>query len=175
MNRSTRLRRSMVSRSVAGRSGRAYQPVAIPVLRGQRVLLDAELAVLYGVTTKRLNEQVRRNLKRFPADFTSLMRAGDSEALRSQIATSSPRARLPLLSSLCPWPEHGAINGSSLNCARRASIPHLPGSHRLKDQPVGKSRAGHVHQIRSAIGSCQPLCGASNNRLTGAAMVRSSR
>jgi hypothetical protein len=39
---------------------------AILVLRGRRVLLDAELAVLYGVTTRRLNEQVRRNRKRFP-------------------------------------------------------------------------------------------------------------
>jgi hypothetical protein len=42
---------------------------AILVLRGRRVLLDAELAVLYGVTTRRLNEQVRRNRKRFPGDF----------------------------------------------------------------------------------------------------------
>ncbi|HEX3838010.1 MAG TPA: ORF6N domain-containing protein [Steroidobacteraceae bacterium] len=42
---------------------------AILVLRGRRVLLDTGLAVLYGVTTRRLNEQVRRNLKRFPDDF----------------------------------------------------------------------------------------------------------
>ena len=42
---------------------------AILVLRGRRVLLGAELAVLYGVTTRRLNEQVRRNRSRFPDDF----------------------------------------------------------------------------------------------------------
>ncbi len=42
---------------------------AIVHVRGHRVILDASLASLYGVTTKRLNEQVRRNLKRFPADF----------------------------------------------------------------------------------------------------------
>ena len=42
---------------------------AILVLRGHRVLLDAELAALYGVTTKRLNEQVKRNAERFPEDF----------------------------------------------------------------------------------------------------------
>ena len=41
----------------------------IRVLRGRRVLLDSDLAALYGVTTKRLNEQVRRNLERFPSDF----------------------------------------------------------------------------------------------------------
>jgi len=38
-------------------------------INGQKVLLDSDLAALYGVTTKRLNEQVRRNLKRFPVDF----------------------------------------------------------------------------------------------------------
>jgi hypothetical protein len=61
----------------------------ILVLRGQRVLLDAELASLYGVTTKRLNEQVRRNLDRFPADFMFQLTAAEATALRSQIATSN--------------------------------------------------------------------------------------
>ena len=42
---------------------------AIVILRGQRVLLDRDLAALYGVETRRLNEQVRRNQQRFPADF----------------------------------------------------------------------------------------------------------
>ena len=41
----------------------------ILVIRGHRIILDADLADLYGVTTKRLNEQVKRNRKRFPADF----------------------------------------------------------------------------------------------------------
>jgi hypothetical protein len=41
----------------------------ILLISGQKVMLDSDLAALYGVTTKRLNEQVRRNLKRFPADF----------------------------------------------------------------------------------------------------------
>ena len=55
----------------------------ILVVRGQRVLLDADLAALYGVTTKRLNEQVARNSDRFPEDF--LMRLTDQEltSLRS--------------------------------------------------------------------------------------------
>ena len=53
---------------------RAVQPPAdiaatIRIVRGQRVLLDSDLAAVYGVTTKRLNEQVRRNADRFPADF----------------------------------------------------------------------------------------------------------
>lgn len=56
------------------------------VPRGQRVLLDTELADLYGVTTKRFNEQVRRNRERFPADFMFQLIAEEAEALRSQIA-----------------------------------------------------------------------------------------
>jgi ORF6N domain len=51
------------------------------------VLLDAELAALYAVTTKRLNEQVKRNAKRFPVDFVFRLTAEESTALRSQIAT----------------------------------------------------------------------------------------
>jgi hypothetical protein len=51
-------------------------------------MLDADLAELYGVTTKRLNEQVRRNLSRFPADFMFQLDGQEASALRSQFATS---------------------------------------------------------------------------------------
>ena len=61
----------------------------IVTLRGQKVLLDAELARLYGVLTKRLNEQVRRNVDRFPADFVFQLTAQEVLNLKSQIATSS--------------------------------------------------------------------------------------
>jgi hypothetical protein len=57
------------------------------------VLFDAELATLYGVTTKRFNEQVRRNRERFPADFMFQLSALETEALRSQIATSNASLR----------------------------------------------------------------------------------
>ena len=56
-------------------------------VRGMRVILDADLAVLYGVSTKRLNEQFRRNRKRFPDDFAFQLTAEETAALRSQIAT----------------------------------------------------------------------------------------
>src|SRR5947199_2958990 len=55
-------------------------------IRGRRVMLDSDLAVLYGVPTKRLNEQYRRNRKRFPEDFQ--LRAEDARSLRPPIATS---------------------------------------------------------------------------------------
>ena len=60
----------------------------IHVVRGHRVMLDSDLAWLYGVATKRLNEQVKRNRGRFPEDFSFRLTAEEVEALRSQIATS---------------------------------------------------------------------------------------
>jgi len=60
----------------------------ILVIRDQRVMLDADLAELYGVATKRFNEQVKRNLGRFPVDFMFQLTAEEFQSLRSQIATS---------------------------------------------------------------------------------------
>lgn len=60
---------------------------AIRLVRGHRVMLDEDLAGLYGVSVKRLNEQVRRNLERFPADFMFQIEARELGSLRSQIAT----------------------------------------------------------------------------------------
>ena len=64
---------------------------SILLIRGHKVLLDVHLAALYGVTTKRLNEQVRRNRRRFPADFMFQLTADEVESLRSQFATSNRR------------------------------------------------------------------------------------
>jgi hypothetical protein len=57
---------------------------AIVLLRGQKVMLDADLAVLYGVSTNRLGEQVRRNIRRFPADFMFRLTAAEARILRSR-------------------------------------------------------------------------------------------
>ena len=59
----------------------------ILLLRGQRVMLDSDLADLYGVSTKRLNELVRRIIQRFPADFMFKLSPDEAAALRSQNAT----------------------------------------------------------------------------------------
>jgi hypothetical protein len=89
----------------------------IVLLRGQKVLLDADLAALYGVETRRLNEQVRRNLERFPADF--IFEVGDKEFdnLKSHFATSSwgGRRKRPLA-----FTEHGAIMAASVLKSARA-------------------------------------------------------
>ena len=60
---------------------------AIRFLRGQRVLLDSDLADLYGVTTKALNQAVRRNATRFPDDFTFQLTVEEARSLRSQTVT----------------------------------------------------------------------------------------
>lgn len=61
----------------------------ILLIRGQKVMLDRDLAMLYGVPTKRLNEQVKRNIKRFPEDFMFQLNKKEFEILRSHFATSS--------------------------------------------------------------------------------------
>jgi len=58
-------------------------------VRGYKVMLDFDLAALYGIETKRLKESVKRNLKRFPPDFLLVLTKTEFQSLRSQIATSN--------------------------------------------------------------------------------------
>lgn len=93
---------------------------AILVLRGHKVLLDAELAALYGVTTKRLNEQVKRNRERFPDDFLFRLTPDETEAVnRSQIATGSQKHRDPRFPPHA-FTEHGAIMAATVVNSPRA-------------------------------------------------------
>lgn len=72
----------------------------IYLLRDHKVMIDSDLATLYGVDTKRLNEQVKRNIKRFPCDFMFQLNAEEYLSLKSQIATSKigrgGKQKLPL-------------------------------------------------------------------------------
>ena len=63
----------------------------ILLILGHRVMLDADLAKLYGVPTKALNQAVKRNTTRFPADFIFQLTTAETTALRSQIVTSKNR------------------------------------------------------------------------------------
>ena len=93
------------------------------LIRGQKVMLDSDLAELYQVTTKRLNEQVKRNLSRFPDDFMFRLTAGEAAALnRSQIATGSQKHRDPRLAPYA-FTEHGiAMLSSVLNSPRAVQM-----------------------------------------------------
>jgi len=90
---------------------------SIFILRGQRIILDRELAAIYGVNTGRLNEAVKRNIERFPADFMFQLTAAELEILRSQNAISSWSGRRyrPFACT-----EHGAIQAANVLNSPRA-------------------------------------------------------
>lgn len=91
----------------------------ILLIRGQRVILDYDLAEIYGVETRRLNEQVRRNVDRFPSDFMFQLTAEEFDNLKSQFAISSltwgGRRKLPQA-----FTEHGTIMVASVLNSPRA-------------------------------------------------------
>ena len=66
---------------------------SILVIRNRKILLDVELAVLYGVQTKALVQAVKRNAERFPADFLFQLTKTEFDSLRSQLVTSKSRTR----------------------------------------------------------------------------------
>lgn len=87
-------------------------------IRGQAVMLDSDLAAVYGVETKQLNRAVRRNEDRFPADFTYLLRGQELANLKFQFGTSSShggRRKLPRV-----FTEHGAIMAATVLSSPRA-------------------------------------------------------
>ena len=99
----------------------------ILLIRDEKVMLDADLAEIYGVTTKRLNEQVKRNSDRFPADFAfqltfeewESLKALNNESNRSQFATGPQKHRDP---RFLPWvfTEHGAIMAATVLNSKQA-------------------------------------------------------
>jgi hypothetical protein len=91
----------------------------ILLIRGEKVILDSDLAALYGVSTSRLNEQVKRNSTRFPTDFSFRLTKGEWKSLISQFATSKlgrgGRRKLPYV-----FTEHGAIMAANVLSTERA-------------------------------------------------------
>ncbi len=126
----------------------------ISLLRGQKVMLDFDLAKIYGVPTKRLKEQIKRNIERFPSDFMFVLTRKEFANLRSQIATSSLEwggARyFP-----AAFTEYGAIMlASVLNSPRavQASILVVRAFVRLKQMlEADKKLAGKLAIIEKKI------------------------
>ena len=86
----------------------------ILLVRGQRIILDADIAVLYGVSTKRLNEQIKRNKHRFPPDFMFRLTQQEVRELnRSQIATGFKKHRDPRFLPYA-FTEHGALMAANV-------------------------------------------------------------
>jgi len=94
----------------------------IATVRSQRVIVDADLAALYGVETKRFNEAVKRNLAKFPADFMFTLTAEEFGALRSQFATSNEQAPGRGGRRYAPrvFTEHGALMAATILNSPRA-------------------------------------------------------
>ncbi len=89
----------------------------IYLIRGEKVMLDSDLAELYEVETRRINEQVKRNIDRFPKDFMFQLTKDEFENLKSQVATSSwgGRRKIPFA-----FTEHGVLMLSSVLKSNRA-------------------------------------------------------
>ena len=87
----------------------------ILTIRGQKVILDSDLAAIYGVTTKRLNEQAKRNAQRFPSDFSFRLTPGEAEITarsRSQIATLKRGQNIKFLPYA--FTENGAVMATNI-------------------------------------------------------------
>jgi len=134
----------------------------IYIVRGQRVMLDSELADLYGVPTKRLNEQVHRNLDRFPEDFAYQLTQQEFTALKSQIATSKVgrggKQKLPwvftehgvaMLSSVLRSPQAVAVNIAIMRAfVRMRRLFATPGELVTQLQELAQSVQLHDEQIK---------------------------
>ena len=96
---------------------------SILILRGQRVILDRELAAIYGVSTGRLNEAIKRNAKRFPEDFMFQLTREEAERSRSQFATLNRGRGYNIKYLPHAFTEHGAIQAANvLNSARAVEM-----------------------------------------------------
>ena len=92
----------------------------IYLIRGKKVMLDSDIAELYGVSTKRLNEQVRRNIDRFPEDFMFILSKEESDSLRSQFATLKKGRGQHSKYLPYAFTEHGAIMAATILNSPRA-------------------------------------------------------
>jgi hypothetical protein len=137
---------------------------AIYLIGGQRVMLDSDLAAIYGTSTVRLNEQLRRNRKRFPLDFafqltreefTNLISQIAISSLRSQYATSKPhggRRKLPWV-----FTKHGAIMLASVlksDIAVQASVRVVRAFVRLREMVAANAQlAAKLEELERRLDS----------------------
>jgi len=148
---------SLVTLNPAMLSARKIDNVeaAIHLIRGQRVMVDSDLAAIYAVTTKRLNEQLKRNRSRFPQDFAFQLTAKEFTNLKSQFATSSSHGGKRKL----PWvfTEHGAIMlASVLNSAIaiQASVRVVRAFVRLREMVAANAQlAAKLEELERRLDS----------------------
>jgi hypothetical protein len=126
----------------------------ITIMRQQKVILDKTLAEIYGVTVKRLNQQVNRNRSRFPADFMFRLKPNEFAALRLQFATSKKerggRRYLPYV-----FTEHGAIMAATVLNSEQAvemSVFVVRAFVRLRTMlATNKELAGKIEELETNL------------------------
>mmetsp|Transcript_17033 Transcript_17033/g.39360 ORF Transcript_17033/g.39360 Transcript_17033/m.39360 type:complete len:179 (+) Transcript_17033:1402-1938(+) len=109
----------------------------IYLIQGQKVMLDSDLAELYGYTTKRMNEQVKRNQARFPASFMFQLTSEETASLRSQIATANVSIKTRTLPYA--FTEHGVLMLASVlksETAIKASVHIIKVFVRLREMAL---------------------------------------
>jgi phage regulator Rha-like protein len=123
-------------------------------LRNHKVILDTDLAELYGVSVKRLNQQVKRNKERFPADFVFQLSAKEHESLRLQIATSN-QGRGGRRFAPYAFTEHGAIMAATVLNSQRAvemSVFVVRAFVRLRETMAANRKiAGKLEELESRL------------------------
>jgi hypothetical protein len=128
----------------------------ILLLRHQRVILDADLAELYGVPVKVLNQQVKRNRERFPADFVFRLTAKEHEVLRSQIVTSK-KTRGGRRYTPYAFTEHGAIMAATVLNSEQAvqmSVFVVRAFVRVREMLATNRRlAGKIDELENRLDS----------------------
>ena len=115
---------------------------AILLIRGHKVMLDNDLAALYGVPTGALNQAVRRNLQRFPEDFAFQLSQEEFENWKSQIVISNPAAKMGVRRKPYAFTEQGVAMLSSVLRSPRAvavNIEIMRGSLRLRRMLAGNA------------------------------------
>jgi phage regulator Rha-like protein len=126
----------------------------ILILRHRRVILDVDIAHLYGVPVKRLNEQVKRNQERFPSDFMFQLTRKEHAALRSQIATSK-KTRGGRRYTPYALTEHGAIMAATVLNSKRAvrmSVFVVRAFVRLREMLATNRRlAGKIAELENGL------------------------
>jgi len=127
----------------------------ILVLRGQRVLLDADLAALYGVSTKRLNEQVKRNARKFPEDFVFQLTPRE----KAEVVANCDHLKNLRFAKTRPYAftEHGAIQAANVlnsETATTMSVAVVRAFVRLRQMIVNhKALAAKLAELDSRVGA----------------------
>lgn len=134
---------------LSGKNNSGLMPIEnlILIIRGQQVMIDSDLAKLYGVETRVLNQAVKRNIERFPEDFMFQLTKDEAENLRSQIAISNSRSQNVILKD-----NLGNLKSQNLTSNPRSQNVTLKQGHNIKYLPYAFTENG-VAMLSSVLRS----------------------